>query len=343
MEVGGQTVPADYGRPSRAHLAVRNGVGVTERPADVVIITGDDRVAFVDNAVSNRVEESPGTGRLALLLTPKGRIRTEMYVYTAKDRLLLVLPPGTASTLLEDWREKVFIQDVHFENATGDYTILGVHGPRATEKLASVVPNVAVPEGSFRFVQATIADAGVSLIPTDAPCGEESYEVVCAAYDADVVMDALVNRGYNAVPFGHTSWETLTLEAGTPLFADVEDRIPNVVGLRNALDFEKGCYVGQEVVARLENLGQSNDRVVGLELDSVPHRGAVVRADDSSVGEMLRAAKTPSVDGPVALALVSTDAPEKLVVGDGIEATRRSLPFVEGSARSLRLPEYPSP
>lgn len=344
LELGGQRMVAEYGRPDRTHLAIRNGAGIIERPLDIVVVTGDDRIEYVDNAVTNAVPNDPGSGCFALLLTPKGRIRTELYVHVAEDRLFLLLPPGTARDLLEDWREKVFIQDVTFQLATEDYVVFGVHGPKATEKLASVVGDVAIPETPFSLTQATMADAGVTILPTDNPCGEEGYDVVCGAYDAPVVFETLLTRGYNAVPFGWRTWETLTLEAGSLLFSDVVEKIPNVVGLRSALDFEKGCYVGQEVVSRLENLGESNDRVVGLTLGRVPETGATVRADGDEVGTILRGDRSPTLEEPIALALLDTGAPAELSVerdGDTIDASRTSIPFVEGSRTSGRLPRYP--
>ena len=335
----GRAVPAHYGRPERAHRAVRNGVGVFDYPSDVVIVTGDDRVEFLDNAVTNKVSAAPGTGCLALLLTPNGRIRLEMYVYTMAERLLLFLPPGAAPDLLADWREKVFIQDVTFEDATEQYAVFGVHGPNATEKLASVVAGVGIPDERFRIVEATIADASVSIVPTDAPCGEESFDVICQSDDAEAVFDSLLTGGYSAIPFGLDTWESLTLEAGNLLFDDIVDRIPNVVGMRSALDFEKGCYVGQEVVSRLENRGQHNDEVVGLSLEAVPEPGQPVEDDGESIGEIIRAGYSPILDGPIAIALVDVDHASELTVNGQI-ATVHSLPFVEGSALSGRLPTY---
>lgn len=334
-----------YGRPERAHLAVRNGVGVTEQAYDVLLVTGEDRVAYVDNVLSNAVPDKPGQGCYALLLEPNGRVRLDTYVYTAEDRLLVFLPPGHVAGLVEEWREKVFIQDVTFEVATADYAVIGVHGPQSTEKLASVLGGTAVPEARFAFVQASLDDAGVTVIPTDRLAGEESYEVVCADYDASVVMDMLVNRGLNAVPFGRRTWETLTLEAGTPLLEpDFIDELPNVFGLRSALDFEKGCYVGQEVVSRIENRGQPNARLAGVLLEKVPEPGAALRYEGEQIGRVTRAAMSPSLDRPIGFASIPYEhADASLEVahdGDWLSAELTTLPFLSGSARSARLPEY---
>jgi aminomethyltransferase len=199
-----------------------------------------------------------------------------------------------------------------------------------------------------------MGDEGVTVIAGDGLTGEEGYEVVCAADAAHRVFETLLSFGMNAVPFGYRTWQTLTTEAGTPLFdTELDGRIPNVLGLRNALDFEKGCYVGQEVVSKVENRGRPSQRLVGLRLDGdadvegahLPDPGAAVTADDDRIGEVTRAVESPSLEEPIALALVDFDTDgESVSVGsdDGtIHAARAPLPFVEGSAVSERLPTYP--
>jgi aminomethyltransferase len=351
---GGVDVVDHYGRPERTHRAVRNGVGVIEMGYGVLVVEGEDRVDFVDNAVSNRVPDAEGAGSYALLLDPQGRVETELFVYNAGERLLLFTPPARVGPLLDDWREKVFIQDVEMRDASGEFGVFGVHGPTATEKVASVLNGASAPEPALSFVRGSMGDAGVTVVATDAPTGEEGYEVVCPAGDAEAVFDTLLTRGLNAVPFGYRTWGTLTVEAGTPAFeTEVEGRIPNVVGARSGLDFEKGCYVGQEVVSKVENRGRPSQRLVGLSPAARPDAGAAVFAGDEAVGEVTRAVESPSLERPIALAFVDFDLPDRASAGadtdvavrvDGgeVAATLAALPFVDGSARSGRLPRYPA-
>ncbi|WP_254861948.1 aminomethyltransferase family protein [Halovivax gelatinilyticus] len=348
---GGRTVVSEYGRPERAHQAVRNGVGCIETARGVVVVEGEDRVEYVDNVVSNRVPAEDGRGCYAVLCDPQGRIELDLYVYNAGERLLLFTPPTAAESLASEWREKVFIQDVEIADATDEYATFGVHGPGATEKVASVLAGPATPEDHLTFVRGSIGDAGVTVIRTDGLAGEEGYEVVCDVDYAEDVFELLTIQAGNTTPFGYRTWETLTLEAGTPLFeTELEGTIPNVLGLRHALDFEKGCYVGQEVVSRVENRGQPSRRLIGLELDVVepdepiPESGAAVFAGDASIGEVTRAEFGPTAETPLAFALVDFDRDEPSVTvrvdGEEVPATRRNLPFVDGSDRSARLPDY---
>ncbi len=344
-ERGGRRVVAHYGRPERTHRAVRNVVGVVEMGYGVVEVAGADRVEFVDNAVSNRVPPSDGRGVYALLLDPQGAVETDLYVYDAGERLLCFVPPQRAAPLADEWSEKTFIQDVEVRVATDDLGVFGVHGPKATEKIASVLTGPGTPDDALAFVRGTVGDWGVTVVRTDDLAGEEGYEVVCAAADAADVFDALVNHGLNATPFGYDTWETLTLEAGTPLFeTELEGTVPNVLGVRNALDFEKGCYVGQEVVSKIENRGRPSRKLVGLRPDAVPDGGAAVFDGDASVGEVTRAAGSPSLEAPVAMALVEygleADTATVRVGGEEVDADVVELPFVEGSAGSRRLPRY---
>ena len=365
-ERGDRRVVDHYGKPERVGKAVRNVVGTIEMGYGVLVVTGEDRVEFVDNAVSNRVPDEEGVGRYALLLDPQGGIETDMYIYNAGERLLVFCPPERAAPVLEDWSSKVFIQDVTIRDASKEFGVFGVHGPKSTEKVASVLNGAGAPEGPLTFVRGSMADAGVTVIASDNPLGEEGYEVICAAADAPEVFDTLLTRGLNAAPFGYRTWDALTLEAGTPLFEhELQGTVPNVLGIRNALDFEKGCYVGQEVVSRVENRGRPSRRLVGLTLpdlgdavegidgdaepddyaEILPAPGAAVFDGDEAVGEVTRAAVGPATGDPLALALVafetSSDGLSVRVGGEETSAKRLDLPFVEGSARSLRLPTYP--
>jgi aminomethyltransferase len=346
VERGGERVVSEYTRTERTHRAVRQAVGVIERGYGVLTVTGDDRWAFVDNVISNRVPDTDGEGCYALLLGPQGRIETDMYVFNAGERLLIFTTPRRADALASDWREKTFIQDVTIDVVSEELCVFEVHGPTATEKVASVLTNAQTPEDHLTFIRGELGDAGTTVIRTDALCGEESYAVVCAIADGADTFDTLLTRGMNAVPFGYETYAALTAEAGTPLFEhELEGVVPNVMGVRNALDFEKGCYVGQEVVSRIENRGQPSRRLLGLQCGAVPDEGAAVFAGDRSVGTITRGVYSPILETPICLALVEYGLNEcaDLTVridGEKRDATIETLPFVDGSDRSARLPTY---
>jgi aminomethyltransferase len=346
-ERGGQRVVAHYGRPERAARAVRAGVGIVQAATDVVSVTGADRVDFVDNAISNRVPTTEGTGRYAFLLDPDGHVRTDMILANAGDRLLLFTPPGQGQPLAADWREKIFIEDVTIE--TEDFVVFGVHGPNATEKIASILSAQTTPEERYAFVRGELGESPATIVRGDAILGEEHYTVVCAPEDGPEVFDSLINRGMNAPPFGYDTLDALALEAGSARFeTELEGRLANDTGLREAIDFEKGCFVGQEVASRIENRGRPSTHLVGLSPETCPDRGdAVVGADGETIGEITRALESPTLEEPIAMAAVdagaTADADLTIETGEGsTDATVTTLPFVEGSERSGRIPTYES-
>ena len=303
-DVDGVRVPETYGRPERAHLAVRNGVGLTE-PAYVVLAVDRDRgrddLAAVLSVSPPGADGEAVSGRLV-----DDTVHGEATVLAAEDRLLCLVSPGA-----RDWLP----DRVDARDRTDALAVFGVHGPRATEKVAGVLHGAGAPETRLSFTRGRMNEVGVTVLRTDDPAGDEGYGVICAAAAADDVHDTLLVRGSNATPFGARTWETLTLEAGTPLPADLD-----------------GCPAS--VLA-------GDPRVVGLRPDRRPATGdAVCTRDGRRVGRVLRAVDSPSLDRPIALAAVDPRAPDELHVGDDVDATRSPLPFHDGSAASGRvLPE----
>jgi len=327
-EVAGRSFPAEYGRPARTHRAVRNGVGVTEHAFDVVVATGDDRHAFADDAVAGEVPTEDGAATYALLLDDSGAVRADCYVFATGDRLLVFLPGGEGDGVAEDWREQSGDRDVDLSLATDDFGTFGVHGPKATEKVASVLHHASPPEERLRFVRGEM-EGGVTVVRDDDLAGDEGYLVVCAADDADEVFQTLLVRGLNSVPFGRETWETLTLEAGTPLFeTELRGRTPAELGL-------------SRLAGGVTAAADGGERLVGLEPEEVPERGTSVSLDGDAAGNVTRAADCPTRDAPLAFAAVSGVEPgDDVTIGGGVDASVVDLPFVETGQRSRRVPEY---
>ncbi|RJX45013.1 aminomethyl transferase family protein [Halonotius aquaticus] len=360
VDRGGRQLVAHYGRPRVAHRAVRNGVGVIELGYGIVSVTGDDRIEYVDNVVTNRVPPTDGEGCYAFVLDPQGKIETDCYIYNADEQLLLFTPPSQVASLVDDWSEKVFVQDVAIEDVSAEFGVFGIHGPSATEKVASVLNHAGAPEPELHFDRGSMGDAGVTVAASDNPTGEDGYTIICGADDAPGVFDTLLNHGLNAAPFGEQTWDTLTVEAGTPRFeTELDGVLPNTVGARHGVDFEKGCFIGQEVVSKVENRGRPSTRLIGVRLDEPCVAGDALYADGDAVGEVTRAIDSPSLAEPIALAFCASDAvdgpftvhstaqtgsdgddPDEDASGVAVDADRVTLPFVDGGATSLRCPTY---
>jgi aminomethyltransferase len=314
-EFGGRRTPLHYGRPEREHLAVRRVVGVTEPAYGVVAVEGEGRREALGGILTATPREER-TGTYALCPDGEGGIAADAVVLDAGDRLLCFVPPDRTDALVG----RVDATGVTARDATAEFAVFGVHGPKATEKVASVLHGGTPPEERLSFVRGSLEDVGASVVRTEAPAGEEGYEVVCGADGADPVYETLLSRGLNAAPFGFSAWETLTLEAGTPLYGS------------ELASLSPAALSGED----------SPHRLVGLAPGEVPPAGASVVADGEAVGRVTRAAESPVLEEPIAMAVVESggERGELGVEVDGtvVGAERRSLPFVEGSERSGRLP-----
>lgn len=316
-ERGGRRIVAEYGRPGRTHRAVRNVAGTIEMGYDVRVVTGPDRHDAVDRILTADVPRGDGTGAYGFLLDGE-TIAADAAVYdaAASDRLLVFCPPGRGGVLDATNADAAEVA-VEIADATDDFAVFGVHGPKSTEKVASVLSTGSAPEPPLSFERGSMGDEGVTVVAGDGVTGEEGYEVICTAGDAPRVFDTLVNRGLNAAPFGYRTLASLTLEAGTPLFdPDLSGRDPGILS-------------GGDGAGR---------RLVGLAPEAVPDGGATVYRESEAVGTVTRALESPTLGEPIALGVVAGE-PETVETPTGrVGVDRAALPFVEGSQRSGRLP-----
>ncbi len=342
--VAGHRLPARFARPDRTRRAVRTGVGITIHPWGVLEVAGDDRRPFLEDTLTCRLPEAEGAVTYGYLLDPDGQIEADLYVAETGERYLCLTGPGTAASLAETLGSRTFIQEVTVTDRTPEHAVIGVHGPTIRDKLASVRRGGSLPDDRLDLSRLRLRETGVTAVALDAPIGEPGAAVIARDPEAGGVLDALVSLGSPAVPFGYETWLALTLEAGTPLLeTELAGRQANVCGqIGEAVDLTKGCFVGQEVVARVANLAEPRARLVGLHLDGHCEAPAALYAADEAVGEVTRVATGSDRDRTLAFGVVSTDAIEAAltVEGDGPAARVADLPFVEGSATSGRIPRY---
>lgn len=344
-EVGGISVPSSFARPHASHRAVRSGVGVTRHAFGLLTIAGTDREEFLDDTITCHVPGGEGDVTYGFLLDPDGAIETDMYVVNAGDRYLCLTAPGTVEELAETLGSRTFIQDVIVEDVTADHAVFGIHGPAGPTKLSSVMPDGTPPEASLQMARGIVREQGVTLVRLDAPTGECGFAVVCRRDDATAVFDALVNLGAIATPFGYDTWQALTLEAGTPLFeTELAGRTPNVCGqLRAGVNLDKGCFIGQEAVARVANLARPRRRLFGLTASRLPDAGSPVNPDDGRSGVLTRRASSPILGSDIGMVFLPTDVEIGATVSVGesaVESKVVPLPFIEGAEGASRSPQY---
>jgi folate-binding protein YgfZ len=288
-------------------------VGLVERPDRALFeVSGGEAGDFLQGQVSNDVEAlEPGQGCYATLLNHKGKIRADLRVLRAADGFLLDTEP-IAHRVLEHMLDTYSLgRDVRFRDLSGEHAVLSLIGPEAPSRL-----DVAPPEEEYANVQ---GEHGL-YVTTDL-----GVDVVCSG-------PAEVRSALAIEPLSEQTVECLRIESGRPrLGYDMDSNtIPEEAGLNDrAIDFEKGCYVGQETVARLHYKGKPNRHLRGLRLSAPAERGEPLRLGEREVGRLGSTCVSPTL-GPIALALVRREAtPGRSVAVGAADATAEvvELPF----------------
>jgi tRNA-modifying protein YgfZ len=279
-------------------------------------LTGQQAKAFLNGQVSNEIEAlEPGFGCYAALLTNKGKMLGDLRVLDTGAELWLDTERISLQALFDTIRRGSVGWETQLHKRTLQQALLSLVGPRAGEAVGGFA---AAPE--YRNRAASLGDASVLLVATDA-----GVDVVCAADDAVGVHAAL------AVPeVPETAAEVLRVESGRPRYGiDLDDTtIPQEAGLNErAVSFTKGCYVGQETVARLHYRGKPNRLLRGLRLSAPVPSGTPLLLGEREVGRVGSSVVSPRF-GAIALALVRREAE----VGDSLAAGSASavvceLPF----------------
>jgi folate-binding protein YgfZ len=279
-------------------------------------LTGDEAKAFLNGQVSNEIEALvAGSGCYAALLTNKGKMLGDLRVVDTGGELWLDTERVSLQALFDTIRRGSVGWQVVLHKRTLQQALLSLVGPRAAE--AAGWPDAA-PEHANRAV--SIGDVPALLIATDV-----GVDIVCASEDAERVRAAL------AVPeVPESAAEVLRIEAGRPRYGlDLDDAtIPQEAGLNErAVSFTKGCYVGQETVARLHYRGKPNRHLRGLRLSAPVASGTPLLLGEREVGRVGSSVVSPRF-GPIALALVRREAAvgDSLAAGDAV-ALVGELPF----------------
>jgi folate-binding protein YgfZ len=294
---------------------LRTDVGAVDRTdRGKLLLTGTEVAEFLQGQVTNDVEAlAPGTGCYALLLTHKGKVRADMRILRGEDWFLVDTEAAALRALVHTVRTYSIGRDVRLVDVTADRAIVSLIGPAARDRLEA-----APPAAEHAFVT---GDRGL-YVSTDL-----GVDVVSAGETAASVAAAL-----GAEPTSEEAAECLRIESGRPRHGiDLDDStIPQEAALNErAVSFEKGCYVGQETVARLHYKGKPNRHLRGLRLERPGARGEAVTGADRTLGSLGSTCVSP-VHGPIALAILRREAGpgDPVSVGeDGARATVVDLPF----------------
>jgi folate-binding protein YgfZ len=303
--------------------AIEEGCALVDRSeSGKLALTGAGAKAFLQGQVTNDVEAlTPGRGAYAAFLTAKGKMRGDLRVLDTGEELLLLCERVALPALFDLIRRFKIGFQVELHKRTLERGLLSLIGPAARD----VAGAAALGADEHDNLAATIRDVPVTLVAT--PSG---VDVVCPSEDTERVSAGLVARG--GVEAAEADAEVARVEAGRPRYGVELDEnvIPQEAGLNErAVSFTKGCYVGQETVARLFYKGKPNRHLRGLRLDAPVEPGVALRLGDKEVGRLGSCVASPRF-GPIGLAIVRREAAESgtaLSAGDGATATVVDLPF----------------
>jgi len=287
-------------------------------------LTGTEAKSYLTGQVTNDIEAlEPGTGCYAAFLTHKGKMQGDLRVLHLGHELLLDTERPALQALFNLIRRSTIGFDAELHKRTVERGLLSLIGPNAR----AVTGAASLPDAEHANARVDIDRTPAVAVVTDV-----GIDLVCDGAQTGALRDALVARG--AVVVDEAAAECLRIARGRPRYGvDLDDTtIPQEAGLNErAVSFTKGCYVGQETVARLHYKGKPNRHLRGLRLSAPAQTGdrLVVSGGDKEVGQLGSVAVHPIL-GPIALAIVRREAAigDELAVGDGdTTATVVDLPF----------------
>ncbi|HZL86764.1 MAG TPA: glycine cleavage T C-terminal barrel domain-containing protein [Pirellulaceae bacterium] len=289
--------------------ALTGGVGCVDVSARSRLeLCGEDRVRFLNSFCTNDIQRlAAGNGCEAFVTSHQGKTVGHIFVWCTPNALLLDAVAGQAAPLIVHFDRFVISDDVTFHDRTDATFELLVAGPQARE-LLSHATGTNVAETMWNHQAAAIAGQDVRVCRVDF-LRPDSHFVVGPLAGRDAVRDVLLAAG--AVPCGAEAVEAVRLESGIPLFgSDITDEnLPQEIRRDpQAISFTKGCYLGQETVARIDAMGHVNQFLAGVRFEAagnaMPAAGAELRSGDNVVGHVTSAAWSPRLKQPLGLALI---------------------------------------
>jgi tRNA-modifying protein YgfZ len=304
------------------YRALRDDAGFLARRRGMLTVGGPDAAEYLQGQISNDVEAlQPDQGCYAALLDRKGHLQGDMRVLRLNTGdIWLDLEPDATPGVLRHLRTYSVGRDVAIDEVSERWAITSLIGP-ASGRIAGV--EGLRPEHAQRFREWE----GVEVLAVATDLG---YDLITRVEQADSLRELLRSAG--AVEVSEEAAEILRVESGRPRFGrDMgEELMPAEAGIvARAVDFEKGCYIGQEPVARLHYRGKPNRRLRGLRFSGPVEPGAPLYLGEREVGRVGSACVSP-LHGPIALAVVRREAEDgaSLEVGDGAATAEvAALPF----------------
>ncbi|MEE9325016.1 MAG: aminomethyltransferase family protein [Dehalococcoidia bacterium] len=320
-------LPMVFSSADREYEAAKKSVALMDRSyVGRIKVQGQDSLDLLNRLTTNSLMElKPGMGTSTVLTSNKGRVLEHLIVYARDDSLLLLVSPQNRQKAMEWIDRYIFTEDVTLSDITEETGMLSLFGPRSAEALKGLsgqdIQGLLMHHCTKLSVEGiqtlacraeNIAGLGFNLI-MDAPQLEKAWEFFLSK-----------GEGYGIKPMGREAYEILRIEGGIPEYGKElsEDINPLEARLDSSISFTKGCYVGQEVVARLNTYKKVQKYLVGIQFDadSSPQAGEKLRIEGDEVGYLTSVACPPNGSKVIALGYVRAKHAEpgvKVYASDG--------------------------
>ncbi len=337
-ELNGTQCVADYGDWLAEHAALRKTAGVMDLSfRSRLCLVGADRARFLHGQVTNDVKKlRAGEGCYAAITTAKGKMESDLNIFCLADELLLDFEPGLAEKISARLEKFLVADDVQIVDAAPHYGLLSVQGPNAEAVIRALGLFTEIPVkqlGSVKISDATLGEiylinharldvcksrddetqTGKKLETSHIVADNFGFDLFVPNNSLGAVADKLIaaTKQLGGRAIGWTAFETARIEAGIPRFgADMDEtNLPLECGIETrAIVYNKGCYIGQEVINRVHSFGHVNKELRRLrladDLQRLPARGEKLLCDGKEVGYITSATNSPLFKGNVALGYV---------------------------------------
>jgi folate-binding protein YgfZ len=306
-----RALPARFTTVHDEWSAVRRRCGVLDAGfRSLLRLTGSDRATFLQGMVSNDVARlQNGEGTYAALLTQQGKVVSDLRVYALPDELWLDVPAARAAAVRENLERYIIADDVEFAVEDSVAPLVVIEGPQADRALLAVTGESVTQLAPFGHGAMTFDGVRIRAVVVT-HSGERGYLLFGDPVGAPNLWRHC--RAAGAEPVGMEALDVLRIEAGIPWAGrDFDDTtLISEVGLEAAISYQKGCYLGQEVVERVAARGQVHRKLVGLLCDGqqVPPPDSKLRRDGKDVGWITSAAWSPAREAVVALGYASRES-----------------------------------
>jgi len=314
--------------------ALVSGCGVYRLDRAHIALTGGDRVRWLNGMVTNNIRDlQAGDGVYALLLNPQGKIQADLYAFNRGESLVVETDPAQTEIVLQIFDRYIIMDEVEVENLAGKFAVIALAGPRSAEALSVAGLSSANQLKTLQISHLELSGRKITVVRGDHPV-VPNYELWVETIGLQKLWDSLLHGGAQEIQAN--TLEVFRIASGIPKFGvDIRQKdLPQETGQDRALNFNKGCYIGQEIVERIRSRGAVHRMFTGFEVEgAIPSPGFRVQFEGRDVAELTSIATIPSTRGNRTVALgygrKELMAPGKEYVTDETNVRVSHLPFIE--------------